>query len=221
MTFFHFVLLQLPSSIVDALTDPELMDALKQANNKRTHTVGLGEFTVKCGDQIFRKKREKPMQWWKGGSFCTPPKTKMEPENDGFHMESPFPWVYFQVYTMLIFFGVYKCFILRFYLERIVPHLAFSNEVTNNHSMTIRTVMLTVSSEGRGTWDGKHTEESYTILILTSMGSWRYHTSFRKLNEYMYIYYIPRAQMTSIFEGQPLKTRPFPSKARVIWVLGV
>jgi len=39
MTFFHFVLLQLPSSIVDALTDPELMDALKQANNKRTHTV--------------------------------------------------------------------------------------------------------------------------------------------------------------------------------------
>ena len=31
---------------------------------------------------------------------------------------------------------------------------------------------------------------------------------------------IPRAQMTFIFEGQPLKTRPFPSKARVIWVLG-
>ena len=26
--------------------------------------------------------------------------------------------------------------------------------------------------------------------------------------------------MTSIFEGQPLKTRPFPSKTRVIWVLG-
>ena len=24
--------------------------------------------------------------------------------------------------------------------------------------------------------------------------------------------------MTSIFEGQPLKTRPFPSKTRVIWV---
>ncbi len=27
--------------------------------------------------------------------------------------------------------------------------------------------------------------------------------------------------MTSIFEGQPLKTRPFPSKARVIWDLGI
>ena len=37
---------------------------------------------------------------------------------------------------------------------------------------------------------------------------------------YIYIY-IPRAPMTSIFEGQPLKTRPFPSKTRVIWVLGI
>ena len=27
--------------------------------------------------------------------------------------------------------------------------------------------------------------------------------------------------MTSIFEGQPLKTRPFPSKTRVIWVAGI
>ena len=26
--------------------------------------------------------------------------------------------------------------------------------------------------------------------------------------------------MTSIFEGQPSKTRPFSSKTRVIWVLG-
>ena len=26
--------------------------------------------------------------------------------------------------------------------------------------------------------------------------------------------------MTSIFEGQPPKTRPFPIKPRVIWVLG-
>ena len=33
--------------------------------------------------------------------------------------------------------------------------------------------------------------------------------------------HIPRAQMTSIFEGQPSKTRPFSSKTRVIWVLGV
>ena len=33
--------------------------------------------------------------------------------------------------------------------------------------------------------------------------------------------YIPRTQMASIFEGQPLKTRPFPIKTRVIWVLGI
>ena len=41
----------------------------------------------------------------------------------------------------------------------------------------------------------------------------------------MYIYnillYIPRAPMTSILEGQPPKTRPFPIKTRVIWVLGI
>ena len=33
--------------------------------------------------------------------------------------------------------------------------------------------------------------------------------------------YIPGAQMTPIFEGQPLKTRPFRTKRRVIWVPGV
>ena len=27
--------------------------------------------------------------------------------------------------------------------------------------------------------------------------------------------------LTSIFEGQPPKTRPFPIKTRVIWVLGL
>ena len=31
---------------------------------------------------------------------------------------------------------------------------------------------------------------------------------------------MPRTQLTSIFEGQPLRTRPFPSKTRVTWVLG-
>ena len=31
---------------------------------------------------------------------------------------------------------------------------------------------------------------------------------------------VPRTQLTSIFEGQPFKTRPFPIKTRVIWVLG-
>ena len=33
--------------------------------------------------------------------------------------------------------------------------------------------------------------------------------------------YIPGTQMTSIFEGQPLKTRPFRTKRRVIWVPGI
>ena len=32
--------------------------------------------------------------------------------------------------------------------------------------------------------------------------------------------YVPGTQMTSIFEGQPTKTRPFPIKTRVIWVPG-
>ena len=32
--------------------------------------------------------------------------------------------------------------------------------------------------------------------------------------------YLPRTQLTSIFEGQPFKTRPFPSKTRVNWVPG-
>ena len=37
------------------------------------------------------------------------------------------------------------------------------------------------------------------------------------------IYHImyPRTQLTSIFEGQPSKTGPFPIKTRVIWVLGI
>ena len=35
------------------------------------------------------------------------------------------------------------------------------------------------------------------------------------------ILYIPRTQLTSIFEGQPSKTRPFSIKARVILVLGI
>ena len=39
MTLFHFVLLQLPCATVEALTDPELLNALKMASSKRTHTV--------------------------------------------------------------------------------------------------------------------------------------------------------------------------------------
>ena len=33
--------------------------------------------------------------------------------------------------------------------------------------------------------------------------------------------YIPGTQLASIFEGQPPKTRPSPTKIRVIWVLGI
>ena len=40
--------------------------------------------------------------------------------------------------------------------------------------------------------------------------------------EVLYNYLEPKyTQMTSIFEGQPSKTRPFSSKTRVIWVLGI
>ena len=35
------------------------------------------------------------------------------------------------------------------------------------------------------------------------------------------LYYIPGTEMTSIFEGQPPKTKPFPIKTRVIWVPGM
>ena len=39
---------------------------------------------------------------------------------------------------------------------------------------------------------------------------------------YIYLYkYIPGTELTSIFEGQPSKTRPFSIKTRVIWVLGI
>ena len=31
-------------------------------------------------------------------------------------------------------------------------------------------------------------------------------------------HFVPRTQMTPIFEGQPSKRRPFPIKTRVIWV---
>ena len=33
--------------------------------------------------------------------------------------------------------------------------------------------------------------------------------------------YIPRVEMIPTFEGQPLKTMPFPIKTRLFWVLGI
>ena len=39
-------------------------------------------------------------------------------------------------------------------------------------------------------------------------------------NHPYHLQYLPRTQMTSIFEGQPSKRRPFSIKTRVIWVLG-
>ena len=43
---------------------------------------------------------------------------------------------------------------------------------------------------------------------------------FQGVSLCIYIY-IPGTQMTSVFEGQPPKTRPFPIKTRVIWVPGI
>ena len=37
------------------------------------------------------------------------------------------------------------------------------------------------------------------------------------INMFLYLEH-PRAQISSVFEGQPLKTRPFPIKTRFIWV---
>ena len=43
----------------------------------------------------------------------------------------------------------------------------------------------------------------------------------RGVNDIMYLFYIPRTQMTPILKGQPPQTRPFPIKTGVIWVLGI
>ena len=42
----------------------------------------------------------------------------------------------------------------------------------------------------------------------------------QKKSRHLWDWYIPRTQLTSIFEGQPSKTRPLSIKTRVIWVLG-
>ena len=39
MSLFHFALLQLKASMVEQLADAEFLEALKQAESKRTHTV--------------------------------------------------------------------------------------------------------------------------------------------------------------------------------------
>ena len=44
------------------------------------------------------------------------------------------------------------------------------------------------------------------------------HTHIKKKHIYIYI---PRTCLSSIFEGQPYKTRPFSIKTRIIWVLGI
>ena len=51
----------------------------------------------------------------------------------------------------------------------------------------------------------------------STLRSWFYY----KRNQHIYMYIHPGTQITSIFEGQPRKTRPFPIKTRVIWVPGI
>ncbi len=43
---------------------------------------------------------------------------------------------------------------------------------------------------------------------------------FGRVKSYCIYIYIPGTLLTSIFEGQPLITRPFRIKTKVIWVLG-
>ena len=64
---------------------------------------------------------------------------------------------------------------------------------------------------GRGCWDLDF------FFFWKKMGC----ESLFDLGEDGDIYYVPGTLMTSIFEGQPPKTRPFPIKTRVIWVLGL
>ena len=56
---------------------------------------------------------------------------------------------------------------------------------------------------------------TYKKWWLDFQGLW-----YTDIHIYKYIY-IPGTQMTSIFEGQPPKTRPFPIKTRVSWVPGI
>ena len=57
------------------------------------------------------------------------------------------------------------------------------------------------------------------------LASWKNTNSYRRKSLFPILFGcffpIPRTQRTSIFEGQPSKTRPFPIKTRVIWVLGI
>ena len=46
------------------------------------------------------------------------------------------------------------------------------------------------------------------------------HAMYGIFTNFWLLLYIPGTQETSVFEGQPPKTRPFPIKTRVIWVPG-
>ena len=64
-------------------------------------------------------------------------------------------------------------------------------------------------------------DESGWIDFCFHDGNWKFFEKYGNIWWYMHIIYMPGTQMTSIFEGQPPKTRPFPIKTRVIRVPGV
>ena len=65
-------------------------------------------------------------------------------------------------------------------------------------------------------------EHLMKIQWKTFRGRWGdIHTSVFLKDIYIISISIPGTPMTSIFEGQPPKTRPFPTKTRVIWVPGI
>jgi len=58
----------------------------------------------------------------------------------------------------------------------------------------------------------------WMILGWVMSKQWKRNTA---LLQYVTVHITYRAQMTSIFGGQPLKTKPFPTKTMVVWVLGM
>ena len=67
-----------------------------------------------------------------------------------------------------------------------------------------------------------HTKKTLATFRFTSQANIWYSSTFKgMLNVHPFIQTIMATRMISMFEGQPPKTRPFPIKTVVIWVLGI
>ena len=71
---------------------------------------------------------------------------------------------------------------------------------------------------------GHYRQPNPVIILIESLGLWackcmQYKNTHTRIHIHLEIH-MPRTPMTSIFEGQPPETNPFPIKTRVIWVPG-